>query len=225
MDADVTPGNQLLEAFLRLDDAARASARVRDEFVARYGFAIPTADVLQRICDASPRGIVELGAGTGYWARLLERLGTTVRAYDIAPPPSRDNPWFASSEPWHKVRLGNEDVVDDAPPAALLLVWPTRNETWATAAAQRYHAAGGTTLVYVGEGPGGRSGDDTFHAVLGEITSCVHCTYGVKTVPCVCGITPLWHRVAEHQIPTWSGYHDTVRLYQPRQDEDDSWPR
>lgn len=216
MDADVT-GNELLEAFLRLDDAARASAGVRDEFVARYSFAIPTTEALRHICEAAPGGIVEVGAGTGYWARLLDRLGASVRAYDIAPPPSPDNQWFANTTPWHEVRLGNENVVDDAPPAALLLVWPTRNETWATAAAQRYHAAGGGTLVYVGEGPGGRSGDDTFHAVLGEINGCVHCSYGVETVPCICGIRPLWLRVAEHQIPTWPGYHDTVRLYQPRQ--------
>ncbi len=225
MESDVTLGNPLLEAFVRLDDAARASARVREELVARYSFAIPTVDVLEHICAASPGGIVEVGAGTGYWAWLLDQRGTRVRAYDIAPPPSHDNQWFASSTPWHDVRPGTEEVVDDAPPASLLLVWPTRNETWATAAAQRHHAAGGASLVYVGEGPGGRSGDDTFHAVLGETTQCLHCSYGVETVPCICSIRPLWHRVAEHQIPTWPGYHDTVRLYEPRQGKDETWPR
>lgn len=216
MEADVTLGNPLLDAFLRLDEASRASSDVRDKLVARYSFAIPTADMLRHIGDAAPGGIVEVGAGTGYWARLLDDRGTSVRAYDIAPAPSHDNPWFANSTPWHDVHPGTEDVVDDAPPAALLLVWPTRNETWATAAAQRYRAAGGNTLVYVGEGPGGRSGDDTFHAVLGEITECLNCSYGVETVPCICGIRPLWRRVAEHEIPTWPGYHDTVRLYEPR---------
>lgn len=215
MEADVSLGNPLLDEFLRLDDEARASADVRHVLVARYAFAIPTDDVLRHICDAAPDGIVEVGAGTGYWARLLDDRGCRVRAYDIAPPPSPENHWFASSTPWHEVGAGNEDVVDSAPPAALLLVWPTRNETWATAAAQRYYAAGGSTLVYVGEGPGGRSGDDTFHAVVGEIAECLNCNYGVETVPCICGITPLWQRVAELQIPAWPGYHDTVRLYEP----------
>ena len=80
-------------------------------------------------------------------------------------------------------------------------------------AAQRYHFAGGANLVVVGEGPGGRTGDDGLHAVLGEMTMCAHCRYGVVGAACICDIAPLWQRVGEHEIPTWPGYHDTVRIY------------
>jgi hypothetical protein len=207
-------GNPLLDELVELDLRDAASEHERDRLIRRYAFAVPTADVLQRIRALSPAGVVEIGAGTGYWSRLLRDVGTSVRAYDRDPPPTSTNAWFAGSTPWLPVEPGDESVADDAPPATLLLVWPTRDETWATSAAQRFHAAGGTMLFYVGEGPGGRTGDDTFHAVLGELAHCNQCEYGVVNAPCICAVTPLWRAVEEHSIPTWPGFCDSVRIYE-----------
>jgi hypothetical protein len=210
-------GNPYLDEFSRLEVEARSEAR--DRFIARYGFAVPTDDALSRIRAVSPDGVVEIGAGTGYWARLLHDRGVDIEAYDVAPPSpagSRAHPGFAESTPWYEVREGDESAAADAPPSTLLLVWPTRDQVWPAAAAQRYHEAGGATLVFVGEGPGGRTGDDVFHAVLGEMPRCNQCTYGVADAPCICGVTPLWRRVAEHRIPTWPGFDDTVRIYERR---------
>ena len=181
-----------------------------------YSFAIPTEEALGLIQSVSKAGIVEIGAGTGYWARLLHERGSAVAAFDIAPPPSSANSWFAGSTPWYDVQPHDETAVDRAPPATLLLVWPTRREAWSMEAAQRYHRAGGVNLVLVGEGPGGRTGDDGLHAVLGEISTCAHCRYGVSTAPCICEIAPLWQRIADHEIPTWPGFRDSVRIYERR---------
>ena len=70
---------------------ARASGdqQLEAEVLRRYGFAVPTDDALDAIVACSPRGVLELGAGTGHWAALLARRGVDVIAYDVAPPLAR----------------------------------------------------------------------------------------------------------------------------------------
>ena len=50
-----------------------------------YAWAVPSHEALSAIAEASPRGVVEIGAGTGYWAYELRDRGVSVAAYDIAP--------------------------------------------------------------------------------------------------------------------------------------------
>ena len=57
---------------------------VRDPLSLAYSHAIPTDEALDTIAEHAP--LVELGAGTGYWAALLRLRGCDVAAYDIAPP-------------------------------------------------------------------------------------------------------------------------------------------
>ena len=106
---------------------ARASGDqpLEAEVLRRYGFAVPTDAALDAIVACSPRGVLELGAGTGHWAALLARRGVDVVAYDVAPPPSPANAWFAGVQPWHDVHHGDERVVEECAERSLLLVWPT----------------------------------------------------------------------------------------------------
>jgi hypothetical protein len=186
---------------------------LRDRAIARFAFAVPDDGALEAIATASPRGVVEIGAGTGYWARLLHENGVDVVAYDIAPAPSPERRWFADTPGWFPVRSGDHTAVDAHGDRTLLLVWPTRNEDWAADTVQRFAAAGGTTLAYVGEPPGGRTGDDRFHALIGEIDRCLACAYNITTAPCVCGTTPLYARIETIELPHWTGYEDDLRLY------------
>lgn len=80
----------------------------RDELLARFGFVVPDDAALQGIVEHSPHGVVEVGAGLGYWARLLADRGVDVVAYDIAPPP--DNRRFARVQPWFPVAAADERV-------------------------------------------------------------------------------------------------------------------
>jgi hypothetical protein len=69
----------------------RCGARVtfpapRPQWTASYTLSVPTEPALGAIAEASPHGVVEVGAGTGYWARLLHDCGVDVVAYDLAPP-------------------------------------------------------------------------------------------------------------------------------------------
>jgi hypothetical protein len=157
-------------------------------------FARPTDTALRAIVEASPHGVVEIGAGTGYWARQLHDRGVDVAAFDIAPPPSLDNRWFPGLTPWYPVQVGDESAVDSYPERTLLLVWPTRNEDWGADAVARFAAAGGQRIAFVGEVVGGRTGDDRLHALLGELDRCWSCAYGLGTSPCVCGVRPQWCR-------------------------------
>ncbi|MGB8858605.1 MAG: hypothetical protein WCC60_05085 [Ilumatobacteraceae bacterium] len=205
--------NPLLDAFREAMAAGADTDGIRDEAIARYGFAIPTGEALDAIGRCSPAGVVEVGAGTGYWASLLHARGLDVVAFDLEPAPSPQNKWFAGVSPWHPVHRGDHRIVGDHPERTLLVVWPTKDETWGAAAIERYHDAGGQCLVFVGEGPGGRTGDATFHTLLGELSVCLQCEYGSMTSPCTCGIAARWQRTETIELPHWPGFHDDLHIY------------
>lgn len=206
-------GNPLLDAFRNAMTVRTDIDDARTEAIARYGFAIPSDEAIGAIQRCSPEGVIEVGAGTGYWASLLQRRGVDVVAFDIEPAPSPQNTWFAGTRPWHPVHHGDHDIVRAHSERTLLIVWPTKNETWAATALERYHDAGGQRVVFVGEGPGGRSGDATFHAMLGELSSCVQCVYGATREPCICGVGARWHRIETIKLPHWPGFFDDLQIY------------
>lgn len=206
-------GNPCLDAWQRARDGHRSPSR--DELVERFGFAVPDEPALQAIIDHSPDGVVEIGAGLGYWAHLLADRGADVVAYDIAPPPSPDNTWFAGREPWFPVAAGDERVVAAHATRTLLLVWPTRNEDWGADAVLQHGSGGGQRLVYVGEPPGGRTGDSRLHAALGLTGRCLACTYTVMDAACTCGVIASWRLIEEMPLPSWDGGDDRLHLFEP----------
>jgi hypothetical protein len=58
----------------------------RDWLARLYAFAVPNKEVLREISKHAP--IVEMGAGTGYWASQIKNLGVDIVAYDVKPPAS-----------------------------------------------------------------------------------------------------------------------------------------
>ncbi len=71
--------------------------------------------------------MLELGAGTGYWAACLRQRGVAVRAFDKYPPDKRcANMFFCHS--FCDVEEGGSEVLDSWPGGSaklvLLLVWP-----------------------------------------------------------------------------------------------------
>jgi hypothetical protein len=208
-----TAANPLLEAFHAAAALGPDTDERRTAAISTYGFAIPCEEALDAIERWSPDGVVEIGAGTGYWAGLLHRRGVDVVAFDIEPAPSPRNAWFAGTQPWHPVHPGDHDRVREYPGRTLLLVWPTNNEIWAAAALEAYREAGGRCVVFVGEGPGGRTGDAVFHAMLGELTSCLQCGYRAMREPCICGVEARWRRTETVALPQWPGFADALRVY------------
>jgi hypothetical protein len=193
-------------------------SRRRDDAIATYAFAVPDDPALETVRRVSTDGVVELGAGTGYWARLLSDRGVDVIAFDVAPASSPENPWFASSPAWYDVRVGDHDQVGASPGRTLLIVWPTKNEDWPGDALVRFAAAGGTSVVYVGEGPNEHTGDDRFHALVGAIDRCWSCAYGVTATACVCGVVPLFTPTEVVALPHWTGFEDDLHVLERAHD-------
>ena len=90
---------------------------------ARYfAWAVPTDEAIAVIRKHAP-GVVELGAGSGYWAWMMRQAGIDVAAFDLDPPPFT----------WSEVNRSDERAAYDHPGKALLLCWPP----WATGMASR----------------------------------------------------------------------------------------
>jgi hypothetical protein len=177
-------------------DAARfhqemAAMRRRTDFVIEYAWAIPSDEALAALAQHGP--IVEVGAGGGYWAMLLRDRGVDVVAYDRRPD-QQAAPYEERLIPrrlWTEVSIGDTAAAGEHPDRALFLCWPPYATPMARDALEAYLAAGGRTLVYVGEGEGGCNADDAFFALLAK-------------------------RMVEGEtvaIPQWPGIHDYLTVY------------
>lgn len=151
--------------------------------VTKYAWAIPTERAIETIAKHAPAGVVEIGAGTGYWARFLRYRGTFVAAYDEAP---HDN--IQAQADWSYVEVGGPEMAAQWPQLALFLCWPPYNTPMAL---ESLHAYCGDTLIYVGEGEGGCNADDAFHEELERD----------------------WKEVEYTPIPQWPGIHDGLTVY------------
>lgn len=127
----------------------------RKRLVEHYSWAVPNTSAINKITTYSP--IVEIGAGKGYWAKLLQDNGATVYPYDIEQ----------HEDSWTDVYHGGPVSVKEHPDAALLLCWPPYDTDMAVAALSAHmHYCDNPSVFYVGEGMGGCTGSDDFHEVL-----------------------------------------------------------
>jgi hypothetical protein len=200
--ADEDPDNIYLREYLDdsrptgeyhawLRDQGRVSGYERRRAaVRRYAFGIPNKAALDAIARHAP--IVELGAGTGYWAYLLQRRGVDIVAFDIAPPGELPNAYRFDPLTWTEVKKGGVEVLDQYPDRALFLCWPGYKDTFADEALSRY---AGKVLIYVGEAEGGRTANPAFFARLGQD----------------------WTKTKHVSIPQWPGAQDRLNIYYRQQ--------
>jgi hypothetical protein len=125
---------------------SREGAARRLRLAQRYAYVLPEPRLLDVLCRHSP--LVEVGAGTGYWAHRLRLAGADVLAYDQAPlggePRNRYHP---DAQPWTEVLEGDATVLRAHPDRTLLLCWPPAySSLWE---ALRFYA--GEVVVYVGD--------------------------------------------------------------------------
>jgi hypothetical protein len=159
--------------------------KVRDEFIDRFGFAILTAAAAHSLKKYSP--ILEVGAGSGYWAYELAKAGVDV----IATDPQNFSKWRLWGERLYceVQNMSGERAVQKFPDRTLLLVWPSYEDPWANNTLQAFK---GEKVIYVGEGHGGCTANDAFHDCLAKN----------------------FERVEEIRIPQFYGIHDTLEVWQ-----------
>jgi hypothetical protein len=173
-----------------------------DEPCKKFAWAIPDEKALTAIADHSPRGVVEIGAGGGYWTKMLRERGVDVIAYDPAPHLSD---WHEGA--WTEVLLGDYTAVIGHSDRTLLTVWPEYEAAWSHQMIELFE---GEKVVYVGEGWGGCTGDDRFHQLLGGV-GCT-CWGGEE---CTCDLSAArFKEISTVGIPQWAGIHDYLSVYQ-----------
>lgn len=100
---------------------------VRSPACQLYSWAIPDQEAVDFLAGLGP--IVEIGAGTGYWARCITEAGGDVIAYDLCGGEMgtdvQENHWHRDdSWHWFDVQEGGPEVAAAHPDRALLLCWP-----------------------------------------------------------------------------------------------------
>lgn len=134
----------------------------RSALCARYSWSIPSpGDVTWLAGQLDGQGVVEIGAGSGYWAWQLRQAGVDVVAYDPHPPGPENK--FNQHRLYTDVLVGDDSAAANHPDRALMLCWPSYEDPFAK---QALHAYQGDTVIYIGEGEGGCCADDRFHRIL-----------------------------------------------------------
>lgn len=181
----------------------RGEHRKRREAIARWAFAVPDDEALDLIASYGP--VVEIGAGTGYWARMLGERGCDVAAYDLMGEDWER--WFPAGQ-YGDVKHGGTEMVEKHGDRTLLLVWPYM-DTMAEDALRRYEAVGGQRVVYVGEGEGGCTASAEFFTMLVKLgmdedehgENCQH-------------DKAAWREVESLALPQWDGVNDWLWVYE-----------
>lgn len=98
-----------------------------------FAYSVLPPETLELICSLSP--LVELGAGNGYLAWLLQQKGADVLAFDAFPVEEGRN-WFfhtkfgfpaKGARSWSPVKKGSAEDLTAFPDRTLVLCWPPKN--------------------------------------------------------------------------------------------------
>lgn len=203
-----------------------------------YSWAVPNNEAIRTICKRSPRGVVEMGAGTGYWSRLLKEEGLEVHPFDRHPTHARSlNPqhriaqagkqgtWSTSTTinppPFCRVFAGGAEVLNSFSKQALLLCWPPAEEEVGVEEHVRFFAweclrqFRGDTLVFVGE-----EQEDQNATAGGRFFQCLRCDWSLEETvsipqwPCSKDRLTVWLRKtalpSSSDEPYFSGTTETI---------------
>jgi hypothetical protein len=177
----------------------------REVFIRPYAFSVPTDEAVETIALLSP--LIEIGAGTGYWAGLLAQAGADILAFDKHPPNEfRSEDWPDDADPespdaktnhyhglrrvWHPVERGYPETIAKHPERNLFLSWPPMSSM----AAECLARFTGPFVAFIGEGRGGCTADDAFYNCLDRE----------------------FERVGRIDLPQWTGIHDRLEIHARR---------
>jgi hypothetical protein len=156
----------------------------RWKLIKKFSFAIPDNYIVHRLLEFSP--FIEIGAGNGYWAKLINIAGGDIVCYDDFSWYGKNNSEFWENQ-YYEVKKGNEKDILNHQDRTLFLCWPVIGD-------MAYNCISlytGNTIVYIGEGKGGCTANDEFFTLLKES----------------------YYLYGNYSIPTYHGIHDSVFVY------------
>jgi hypothetical protein len=141
----------------------------RSNLTYTFAWAIPSpGDILFLATCLAGRPVIEIGAGTGYWAWQMSQALIDVVAFDSFEWREGNR---MSAIQYHPVHQGSIEQIPLHPNRVLMLCWPTYDDPFAADALDAYQ---GDTLIYVGEPSGGCTGDDRFDEMLSRYWEGTH---------------------------------------------------
>lgn len=161
--------------------------RKRNELRKKYSWAVPNERAISTLVSLGP--LVEMGAGAGYWAKLIREMGGDIIPYDAYPPSLKNNEYTSGTHQWVDILEGVPEDVAKHSNRTLILCWPPYMESMAFDTLSCFK---GRLVVYIGEQYMGCTGDAKFHDKL-------HSEF---------------EDVMRVQIPRWPGIHDELVVYE-----------
>lgn len=120
-----------------LEGAHAEWADVRSSAIYAFSYSIPSFEVLDELANLGP--VVEMGAGSGYWAWMLSQQGVMIECFDSES--------HLQSPKWFDVKKGDPTDLSRFKNSTLLMVWPPSDSTFSESCLDHYP---GQNLVYVG---------------------------------------------------------------------------
>ena len=159
------------------------TVRWRRKLTRKYSWAVPNEKALQAITKYTP--LIEIGAGTGFWAMLLKNRGVKIITYDLYP--FKKNLYHNQTQ-WFPIKKGTPLVLKNYLERNLFLCWPPYNDKMALECLKRFK---GKIIIYIGEKKGGCNAIDKFFEVLEKN----------------------FQLVEEIKIPQWWDVHDCLIIW------------
>lgn len=183
------PENEYLQIF-KINERYDRFHNNRDFYRREFSFAIPNREAINEIVKYSP--LIEIGAGSGYWAYLIRKNGGKIVAFDNE---ERNRDWIEHRKSifftgnWFDVKFGDENKIKKYPNHTLFLCWVELGGDYGLKALKLYK---GKHLIYIGEFEGDCCATDKFFKYLNK-----H-----------------FKEIKEIDIPKWNGLHDWFVIYE-----------
>jgi SAM-dependent methyltransferase len=166
------------------EDSVFRMLKERRALCRQYSFAIPSDEAIDALVGISP--LVELGAGTGYWAMLITQRGGQVIAVDKNPGEGNK---YQFTHSYAKVREGGVEVLGAiGDHLNLFLCWPNYDNDFAYNCLRSFR---GKIVAYAGEPEGGCTANDRFFELLRRE----------------------WSLLDKLALPQWFGINDGLFFY------------
>ncbi|TNF26595.1 MAG: hypothetical protein EP319_13450 [Deltaproteobacteria bacterium] len=165
----------------------------------KYAWAVPDDVAIKLISEFSP--LIEVGAGIGYWAKLISEAGGDILAFD-----TEDN-WQTMKiagdfeaiskktgieidlgHRWFDVQVGDENTIKQYPDRTLFLCWPPFQSEMGLNCLKNYS---GEYFIFVGE-DARASNNESFEAYL----------------------SANFNKIIDHPIPKYEGITDSLKIFQ-----------
>lgn len=168
---------------------------LRYSFVEQYGFVL----LNQKLIDTASKflknkKVCEIGAGTGWLSYNLQQQGIDVTPIDYKP--GQDSNYGFKKLHTDILMYNGVDYLEQHMPEVVLLSWPDYDTSFAFEILEKMTK--GQTLIYIGEGYGGCTGNDQFFDLLEQKTNLNNSVTELLQESALC----------------WTGVHDTWYVYE-----------